>query len=218
MMLVFLLLLPRVSDGASMAKWLDKSCGTAGDISQIGSQCVAMPVEFCQEAGSSSVQYSCDGGIMTKTEFRDTQGCGADLPESCVGLPLPCTTQDEVEALVVCVALRRPLIRGGTRARSSLSLARCRNCHPCNATLLPFPHSPSLPLLRSSPPRSTLTVTLTLRRYNNSGYQDQCIYFGPEDFRTFSCGPCAAFATTYSLALSVVALAVALRGPEWFTG
>lgn len=155
MMLVFLLLLPRVSDGASMAKWLDKSCGTAGDISQIGSQCVAMPVEFCQEAGSSSVQYSCDGGIMTKTEFRDTQGCGADLPESCVGLPLPCTTQDEVEALVV---------------------------------------------------------------YNNSGYQDQCIYFGPEDFRTFSCGPCAAFATTYSLALSVVALTVALRGPEWFTG
>ena len=106
---LLLLLSPHLADGASLARWLDKTCGAGGELSRVGVQCDIMEATFCTGAGSSSVQYSCDANGMTKTEFRDTTSCGEDLPETCAGLPLPCTTQDEVDALVVCVALKSAL-------------------------------------------------------------------------------------------------------------
>jgi hypothetical protein len=152
--MIALLLLSRSIEGASLHRWLDPTCGTGGDTSRIGGRCTMMEATFCLQAGSSSVRYHCDDdGIMTKNEFKETQSCGLDLPESCGSLPLPCVAQSDAESLII---------------------------------------------------------------YNNTGYQDQCIYFGPEDYRVFSCGPCAAFAAKINVLLSVGAFLVATCGPSWF--
>ena len=101
-----LLLLPHLAEGASLARWLDSTCGRSSELSRVGVQCDMLGATFCTQAGTSSVQYSCDDTGMTKTEFRDTISCGEDLPQTCEGLPIPCTAQDEVEALVVCVLMK----------------------------------------------------------------------------------------------------------------